>query len=135
MRIPLVLIQLIPIVVLLLPLIEAVGLTVFWRRSLSSPWLYGIVGTLVAYAVAVGAVFVAEQYKPSRGTVITSSSPVWRDDARSQNQAQAPKPAPVDNGPTFELLTPSWFALLAAVVVLCGLALWGLKFAFRTSTP
>jgi hypothetical protein len=131
MRIPIVLIQLIPIVVLLLPLIEAVGLTVFWRRSLSSPWLYGVVGTLVAYAVAVGAVFVVEQYKPSRSTVITSSSPVWRDDASSQIS----KSGPLHSGPTFELLTPSWFALLAAVVGLCGLALWGLKFAFRTSTP
>jgi hypothetical protein len=135
MRIPLALIQLIPIVVLLLPLIEAIGLTVFWRRSLSSPWLYGLVGTLVAYAVAVGAVFVAEQYKPGRGTVITSSSPVWRDEAPLQNQAQRSKPAPIDNRPYFEPLTPSWFALLASVVVLCGLALWGLRFAFRSSTP
>jgi hypothetical protein len=134
MRIPVVVFQLIPIVVLLLPLIEAIGLTVYWRRSLSSPWLYGVLGTVLAYAVAAGVVFVSEQYTPRRGTVITSSSPVFRDDGRSPNQVQAPKPAQSDSGPTFEPLTPSWFALLVAVLVLCGLALWGLTFAFRAST-
>lgn len=135
MRIPVVVFQLIPIFVLLLPLIATVGLTVYWRSSLSSPWLYGVVGTIVAYAVAAGAMFVVEQYKPSRGTVITSSSPAMRADALSTKQAQPPNAAEVDNTPTFEPLALSWFALLVAIVVLCGFALWGLKFAFRTTAP
>src|SRR5688500_895158 len=135
MRLPVALFQLIPIAVLLLPLITTVCLTVYWRSSLSSPWLYGVVGTVLAYAVAAGAIFVIEQYKPSRGTAITSSSPAMRADGISTKQAQAPKAADVANTPTFEPLTPSWFALLAAIVVLSGFALWGLKFAFGKAAP
>jgi hypothetical protein len=129
MPIPLVVFQLIPIVVLLLPLITAVGLAVYWRSSLSNPWLYGVIGTVLAYAVAAGVVFVVEQYKPIAGSVVTSSSPAMRADGVPTKQAQAKEAA------TFEPLTPGWFALLVAIVVLCGFALWGLKFAFRTAAP
>ena len=129
MPVPLVVFQLIPIVVLLLPLITAVGLAVYWRSSLSSPWLYGVIGTVLAYAVAAGVLFLVEQYKPSAGSVVTSSSPAMRADGVPARQAQAKEAA------ALEPLTPGWFALLVAIVVFCGFALWGLKFAFRTAAP
>jgi hypothetical protein len=131
MRVPSLVFQLIPILVLLLPLIEAVGFTVYWRRSLSSPWLYGLVGTVVAYAVGLAVVFAVEQLRSPQGTVITSSSPVWRDNGQSSGQ-RASKAVQSDNRSTFEPLTPSWYGFLATVVVLCGVALWGLKYLFRS---
>jgi hypothetical protein len=135
MRVPILVFQLIPILVLLLPLIEAVGFAMYWRRSLSSPWVYALVGTVVAYAVGLAVVFAVEQLRPPHGTVITSASPVWRDNGQSSTQVQASKVVRSDNRPTFEPLTPSWYGLLAIVVVLCGLALWGLKHVFRSPAP
>src|SRR5713101_6419070 len=80
-RMRILLYQLIPIVALLSPFIEVLGLTLYWRRSLSSPWLYGLAGTVVAYAVAGAVMFAVESAKPSGGgTVITSGVAVWRDD-------------------------------------------------------
>jgi hypothetical protein len=133
MRIPVLAIQLVPIVVLLLPLIEAVGFTAYWRRSVSSPWLYGLLGTLLAYAVAVAVVFAVEKLVPPRSTVIMSAAPVWRAEAPKPSQTQAPKVVQSSSVPTFEPLTPGWFGLLATILVLCGFALWALTFAFRGS--
>jgi hypothetical protein len=123
--------QLIPILVLLLPFIEAVGLTLYWRRSLSSPLLYGVVGTVVAYGVALAVMFAVENVKPSGGgTTITSAAAVWRDDGRSLPGNLSIRRS--ESGLTFAPLTPSWFALLGAIVVLCGISLWGLRFLFRS---
>jgi len=123
------------ILVLLLPLIEAVGFTIYWRRSLSSPWLYGLVGTAVAYAVGLGVAYAAETLSPPRGTNFTSSSAVWRDNGQSSSQAQPPKAVAADNRRLFEPLTPSWYGLLTAVAVLCAAALWGLEYVFRSPSP
>lgn len=125
--------QMIPITVLLLPLLEATGFTLIWRRSLSSPWLYWIVGTVAAYAVAAGLVFVQEKIWPPKGTVFVSAAAVWRDDGHKPRQEQTPRTPRTDSGPSFAPLTSSWFALLATVLVVCGIALWGLKFLFRST--
>ncbi len=128
--------QLIPIVVILLPFFEVVGLTVYWRRSLSSSWLFGFMGTVLAYAVTVGVVFTVEKFTPNRGsTIITSSAPVWRDEGRAPTQVQVPEPRRSGKAPLFEPLTPSWFGLLATILVLCGISLWGLTFLFRRAVP
>jgi len=124
--------QLIPIVVLLSPFIEVVGFTLYWKRSLSSPWLYGLAGTVVAYTVAAAVMFAVENVKPSGGgTVITSGAAVWRDDGRSL--PDKPQIAQSESGPMFAPLTPSWFALLGTILVLCAVALWGLRSLFRSS--
>jgi hypothetical protein len=124
--------QLIPIVVLLSPFIEVLGLTLYWRRSLSSPWLYGLAGTVVAYTVAGAVMFAVESAKPSGGgTVITSGAAVWRDDGRAP--PEKPQVAQSQGGPMFAPLTPSWFALLGAILTLCAVTLWGLRFLFRSS--
>src|SRR5437660_9972313 len=82
-RMRILLYQLVPIVVLLSPFIEVLGLTLYWRLSLSRPWLYGLAGTLVAYAVAGAIMFAVCSAKPSAGgTAITSGAPVRRDDGR-----------------------------------------------------
>jgi len=125
------LIQLIPIVVLLSPFIEVLGLTLYWRRSLSSPWLYGLAGTVVAYVVAGAVMFAVESAKPSGGTVITSGAAVWRDDGRAP--PEKPQIAQSQGGRMFAPLTPSWFALLGTILTLCAVALWGLRFLFRSS--
>jgi|SRR5688572_26095847 len=122
--------QLVPIAVLLLPLVETVVLTLYWRRSLSSPWVYGIAGTVLAYAVAVAVMFAVETLKPSGGgTLITKEAPVWRDDGRKLPDA---KTVQAPSRPTFAPLTPSWFALLGLILMFCGTALWGLRFFFRS---
>src|SRR5882762_6226449 len=116
------LIQLIPIVVLLSPFIEVLGLTLYWKRSLSNPWLYGLAGTVVAYAVARAVMFAVESAKPSGGgTVITSGAAVWRDDARPP--PEKPQNAQAQGGARFAPLTPSGFALLGALLTLCAVAL------------
>lgn len=122
-----VLIQLIPIVVLLLPLLEAVGLTFYWRRSLSSPWVYGVMAVIVAYAIAAGAVFVAEKYFSRKGGTISAYFLETVDS----------KPVLVQKGeePTFAPLTAAWTGLLLFIVIACAVALWGLKHFFRGSGP
>jgi len=135
MRVPILVYQVVPILVLLVPLIVAVGCTLFWRRSLRNPWLYGFVGMVVSYGVALAVAVVAEQSKPARGTVITSASPTWRGGAPISQQTQTPRASETDNHLTFEPFTPSWYGLLGTVVVLCGLALWGLTFVFRPTNP
>jgi hypothetical protein len=128
-----VLYQLIPIAVLLLPLIEAVGLTLYWKRSLSSPWLYGLVGTVVAYGVAAAVMLAVENVKPSGGgTLVAGGAAVWRDEGRPL--PDKPQTTRSESGPMFAPLTPSWFALLGAIVALCAVALWGLKFLFRSQS-
>jgi hypothetical protein len=128
-----VLYQLIPIAVLLLPFIETVGLTLYWKRSLSSPWLYGLVGTVVAYGVAAVVMLAVENVQPSGGgTVIASGAAVWRDDGRPL--PGKPQTTRSESGPMFAPLTPSWFALLGAIVALCAVALWGLRFLFRSQS-
>ena len=125
--------QLIPIAVLLLPFIEAVGLTLYWKRSLSSPWLYGLVGTVVAYGVAAAVMLAVENVKPSgSGTHVTGGAAVWRDDGRAF--PDKPKTMRSESGPMFAPLTPSWFALLGSIVAVCAVALWGLKFLFRSQS-
>jgi len=125
--------QLIPIVVLLSPFIEVLGLTLYWRRSLSSPWLYGLAGTVVAYAVAGAVMLAVESAKPSGGgTVITSGAAVWREDGRAP--PSKPQITQSQGGPMFAPLTPSWFALLGTILTLCAVALWGLRYLFRSST-
>jgi hypothetical protein len=132
---PIVAYQLIPIVVVLLPLLVAVSLTLYWRHSLSSPWLYALLGTVVAYAVATGIGWVSEKYELSVRGRVGGGYAVFRDDGARANQAQSPTPAPQDSGPMFEPLSTGWFALLVVVVVLCSLALWALKFFFRSAAP
>ena len=124
--------QLILIVVLLSPFIEVLGLTLYWRRSLSSPWLYGLAGTVVAYVIAGAVMLAVESAKPSGGgSVITSGAAVWRDDGRAP--PEKPQITQSQGGPMFSPLTPSWFALLGAILTLCAVALWGLRFLFRDS--
>jgi hypothetical protein len=136
MRVPILIYQLVPILVLLLPLIVAVGCTLYWRRSLSNPWLYGLAGVAISYAIGFAVAFAAEQFKPpSRGTVVTSASPTWRNGGQTSQQTQTPKAPETEKHLTFEPFTPSWYGLLGSAVLLCGLALWGLTFAFRITNP
>jgi hypothetical protein len=127
--------QLIPILVLLLPLLEAAGLAVYWRRSLSNPWLYALAGTVVAYAVAAGVLFASEKYESIARGGVGSGYAVWRDDGQARHQTQSTQISRSDSGPMFAPLTPRWFWLLGAVVLLCGVALWALKFLFRSAAP
>ena len=127
MRLPILFFQLLPFVVLLLPFMEAVGFTLYWRRSLTNPWIYGLVGVLVAYAIAVGAVFAAEKYFSRGGRTPTA---YFLETVES-------KPVLVQRGeePTFAPLTVAWSGLLLFVVVACAVALWGLRHFFRQSGP
>jgi len=76
--------------------------------------------------------FAIESAKPSGGgTVITSGSAVWRDDGRAP--PEKPQIAQSQGGPMLSPLTPSWFALVGAILTLCAVALWGLRFLFRSS--
>lgn len=132
---PILVYQLIPIVAVLLPFLLAVTLTVCWRQSLSSPWLYAVLGTVVAYAIAAGIVWASEKYELNVRGRVGGGYVFFRDDGARPNRAQLLKPAPPDVGPMFEPLSLGWFALLITIVILCSFALWGLKFFFRIATP
>ena len=113
-----------------MPLVETVGLTLCWKKSLSSPWLFGLIGTVVAYVVAATVMFAVENVKPSDGATVSASAAVWRDDGRELTNK--PQSTPVQTGPLFAPLTPSWYALLGMILILCAGALWGLRLVFRS---
>lgn len=121
--------------VVLLPFLIAVTLTVYWWHSISNPWLYGVIGIVVAYAVAIAVGWVSERYELSVRGHVGGSYFFIPDDATLPNQVQSPKSVPRDTGPMFEPLSVSWFGLLIAIVLLCVLALWGLKGLFRIGAP
>jgi hypothetical protein len=123
-----VLYQLIPIGMLLLPLLEAVGLTIFWRHSLSRPWAYGVLAVFIAYAVAAGVIFAAEKYCSRKGGTVS---------AYFLEETVDSKPVLVQTGddPTFSPLTAAWIGLLVVVVIASAVALWGLKYLFKPAGP
>jgi hypothetical protein len=101
------------IAVLSIPLVEVTVFTLIWHRSLANPWLFALVGCIVAYAIAAGALLTARKYSESGG---------W-----NFKPGTTAKPS---DGPLL-----LFAGLLATVVVLSGLALWGLRSFFVSSTP
>jgi hypothetical protein len=128
MRIPFLIWQLIPIAVVLLPFFEAVVFAIYWRQVVSSPWLYGLAGVVVAYAIAIGSVFIAEQYSSSEGTVVTAYF------VETPDTKKIPTTKPQDKPLRFAPLTFAWTALLMFIVIVSGVALWALKSIF-TAEP
>jgi len=123
----LLLFQLVPIVVLLLPLLEVAGLTVYWRRSITSPWLYALIGCIVAYAIAAGVVFATERYSSAGGSIVFRGYFL--------EKVEPDRAAKSKEGPTFAPLTMMWAGFLATILILCAVALWCLKFFFRSGSP
>jgi hypothetical protein len=126
MRIPILVWQLLPIAIVLLPFFEAVVFAIYWRQSVSSPWLYGLAGVVVAYAIAIGSVFVAEQYSSREGHVVTAyfvETPETKNIPTTKSQDKPLRFAP---------LTLAWTALLIFIVAVSGVVLWALKFIFTT---
>ena len=115
--------QVLPIAVLLLPLFEAVAFALYWRRSIPNPWLYGLAGVVVAYAIAAGAVFVSEEYIVPKGVPPAVYS----------REIVDSKPVVIQRGeePMFAPLTRAWTGLLVFIVLASAIALLGLQRLFR----
>lgn len=129
MTIPLLVWQLIPVILVLLPLLEAVAFAVYWRGSVSNPWLYGVLGVVLAYTVAVASVFVAEKVVP-RGGIINGG--YFLETPQTKNLSAQKQESP---SISLEPFTLGWNGLLFFILVASALGLWGLKALFAKGSP
>lgn len=118
---PIVAYQTLAVLIVLLPLFETIGFTVYWRAALSNYWLYGLTGCVATYVVIGALVFAIENFTTGG---ITGVSGYFLEQAKPG--LTEPKTQPV-----FASLETRLLGLMVLTLVVCGAVLWVLTFAFR----
>jgi hypothetical protein len=104
-----------PLVVLLLPLIEVAAFTAYWRDALERKWLFAFVGCLAVYAMGAAIFWLVDRFGPMH----TYSAVLVKVEPGMQAQPERS-----------EFLEPhmlQFFVVVIAILLVGAAVLWGIK--------